>query len=50
MENYFGNDIKIEVIEEYPVYKIATPKPSFFLKKMRNKISDRVLLIRIKLG
>jgi 4-amino-4-deoxy-L-arabinose transferase-like glycosyltransferase len=42
-----GENINFNIIESYPVYKIATPKKDFFNKYKRNKIKNRVYLIQL---
>ena len=43
-----GENINFNIIESYPVYKIATPKKDFFNKFKRNKINNRVYLIQLQ--
>ena len=43
-----GENINFNIIESYPVYKIATPKKDFFNKNKRNKIKNRVYLIQLQ--
>jgi 4-amino-4-deoxy-L-arabinose transferase-like glycosyltransferase len=47
LDSYLGKKYKIEILHEYLTYKIATPQPKFFSKKFRNKIMDKVFLIRL---
>lgn len=44
-----GNEVHYEIIENYPSYKIATPKMSFLNKYSRQKVLKKVYLVRLKL-
>ncbi len=50
LESYLGKEIKIEILEQFSNYKIATPQPKFLSKKFRKNIKDTVYLIRISLN
>ena len=48
--NQFKNKINFEIIESYPYYKVATPKMSFLKKASREKVVQKLLLIKLKLS
>ncbi|MEM7184174.1 MAG: hypothetical protein AAF518_24965, partial [Spirochaetota bacterium] len=48
-KDYFGIGYRFKVISEYNTYKVAKPKPNFFLKQERSKLSKKVMLVSVSL-
>jgi len=48
-----GSNVKTEIIETYPTYKVATPSKKFFSRKNRQNHADsmfqKVMLVRLSL-
>ncbi|PJZ43611.1 dolichyl-phosphate-mannose--protein mannosyltransferase [Leptospira kmetyi] len=49
MDEFFGNDLKFETVQEFPSYKVATPEGKFFLKAQRDQIVGKVILMKATL-
>ncbi|PJZ58419.1 ArnT family glycosyltransferase [Leptospira barantonii] len=49
MDEFFGNDLKFETVQEFPSYKVATPEGKFFLKSQRDQIVGKVILMKATL-
>jgi hypothetical protein len=46
---FLGNEMKVETVQVFQNYNMATPKATFFDKKKRSKVVSRIYLLRIGL-
>ncbi|EMY78297.1 dolichyl-phosphate-mannose-protein mannosyltransferase [Leptospira weilii serovar Ranarum str. ICFT] len=49
MDEFFGNDLQFETVQEFPSYKVATPEGKFFLKAQRDRIVGKVIVMKATL-